>query len=163
MGVKPQPPISMKPTCWEIAGCSYFYNSELPPFHRLPADGELWWFPGKKTLWVPNPSLFILTFEPPASVVLPVRVDGAWMNQFQNWHYCSAPIDWVDTPQVRLSSNPYKFVSPIGFAHGHAAVHDFTRVIRSDPTYPMEATKDWVWYKPLPVTNGPPVSPGSAL
>lgn len=162
-GVKPQPPITMKPTCWEIAGCSYYYNGELPPFHRFPAEGEFV-NPPKKIGWVPNPALFILTYEPPAGVVLPIRVDGAWMNQFQHWHYCPAPIDWTDTPEIALPRDPYKFISPIGFVDGHAAVHDFTRSIRSDPHYPMEATKDWVWYKPYPIANGPPtVSPDGAL
>jgi prepilin-type N-terminal cleavage/methylation domain-containing protein len=161
-GIKPQPPICMKPTCWEVIGCSYFYNSELPYFHRLAPDGCLWELLNpKKTGWVPNPSLFILTFEPPAGVIVPAKVDFVWMNVFQHWHYCSAPIDWTDTPQVRLRNDPYKFISPIGFADGHAAVHDFTTAIRSDPTYPMEATKDWIWYKAYPVTNGAPVSPGS--
>lgn len=163
VGVKPQPPIIMKPTCWEIEGCSYVYNSGLPPFTRLTPDECIWWFPGKKISWVPNPSLFILTFEPPAGVLAPVKVNGAWMNQFQHWHYCSAPIDGVDVPQIDLPRDPYKFISPIGFVDGHAALHDFTQAIRSDPTYPMEATKDWIWYKPLPVTNGAPVSTGEAF
>ena len=55
------------------------------------------------------------------------------MNQFQHWHYCSAPIDWTDTPEIALPRDPYKFISPIGFVDGHAAVHDFTQAIRSDP------------------------------
>lgn len=161
-GIKPQPLICMKPTAWEIAGCSYYYNSMLPPYHRLVPEG--WLLQGKKTPWVPTPSIFILTFEPPASSVGPIKVDGVWMNQFQHWHYCSAPIDWTDTPEIALPRDTYKFISPIGFVDGHAAVHDFTRAIRFDPHYPMEATKDWVWYKPYPITNGPPtVSPGSAL
>jgi type II secretory pathway pseudopilin PulG len=152
---KIEPTILLKPRVWDLIGCSYCYNSELPPFHRFPAAGEL--VDGgtrHMTAWVPNPSLFILTYEPPASAGL-IKVDDVWMNQFQHWHYCSAPIDWTDTPQVRLPSDPYKFISPIGFVDGHAAVHDFTRAIRSDPTYPMETTKDWTWYKALS-TNAPP-------
>jgi prepilin-type N-terminal cleavage/methylation domain-containing protein len=140
------PPILLKPTAWEVGGCSYFYNSEPPPLlPRLQLEGILLSpLSPKKYGWVPNPSLFILTYEPPAAALL-TKVDGVLMNLFQHWHYCSAPIDWTDTPQVRLPSDPYKFISPIGFVDGHAAVHDFTRAIRSDPQYPMEATKDWIW------------------
>ena len=154
VGISPQPPISLKPTAWEVSGCSYFYNSELPPFHRLAPDGSLWG--GKKIGWMPTPSLFILTYEAPASAVW-TRIGGAWMNQFQHWHYCSAPIDQTDTPQERIRRDPYSFISPIGFGDGHVAVHDFSRVIRADPKYPMEATKDWIWYKPLPI---PVANPG---
>ena len=153
VGVGPPwlPTIMFKPTAWQIIGCSYFYNSEVR-VHRLRADGT-GALGTHKTSWIPNPSLFISTYEPPACA-LGVKLDEVTMNLFQHWHYCSAPIDWTDTPQIRLSTDPYKFISPIGFVDGHAAVHDFTRAIRSDPTYPMEATKDWIWYKPLPVPTG---------
>jgi prepilin-type N-terminal cleavage/methylation domain-containing protein len=92
---KIEPTILLKPRVWDLIGCSYCYNSELPPFHRFPAAGEL--VDGgtrHMTAWVPNPSLFILTYEPPASAGL-IKVDDVWMNQFQHWHYCSAPIDWT--------------------------------------------------------------------
>jgi prepilin-type N-terminal cleavage/methylation domain-containing protein len=151
-----EPTLLLKPRHWDLIGCSYLYNSQPSAFSlRFPPPTEGDVLDRHRISWVPNPSLFILTYEPPAAVIGPIRLDHAWMNQFQHWHYCSAPIDWTDVPQTRLSSDPYKFISPIGFVDGHVAVHDFTRTIRADPTYPMEATKDWIWYKVV-ATNAPP-------
>ena len=55
----------------------------------------------------------------------------------------------VDGPQPYLSGDGSKYISPIFFVDGHAAIHDFTRNIHADPDYVFEATKDWMWYKPL--------------
>ena len=147
------PIILLKPTAWEVTGCSYFYNCQLIKV-RFPPARDTGALSLHKTSWVPNPSLYIEMFEPPACC-LGTKVDEVKMNLFQHWHYCSAPIDWTDTPQVRLPSDPYRFISPIGFVDGHVAVHDFTQNIRANPTYPMEPTKDWMWYKPAD-TNAPP-------
>jgi prepilin-type N-terminal cleavage/methylation domain-containing protein len=155
--IKDQPFIVEKPTAWEVTGCSYYYNCQLNKV-RFPPAHETGCLSLNKTSWVPNPSLYIEMYEPPACC-LGAKVNEVKMNLFQHWHYCSAPIDWTDTPQVRLPSDPYKFISPIGFVDGHVAVHDFTQNIRANPTWPMEATKDWMWYKPAN-TNSADVSTG---
>jgi NDP-sugar pyrophosphorylase family protein len=40
-----------------------------------------------------------------------------------------------------------RFVSPILFVDEHAAKHDFTAALKTDPQYPIEETKEWVWYQ----------------
>ncbi len=42
---------------------------------------------------------------------------------------------------------PPQFFSPILFLDGHARVCDFTKSLCTDPYYPYEETKDWVWYQ----------------
>jgi hypothetical protein len=34
------------------------------------------------------------------------------------------------------------------FVDGHAALHDFSKSVMTDPYYPYEETKDWQWYQP---------------
>ena len=55
----------------------------------------------------------------------------------------------MSKPFGDLPRDGAKFISPILFVDSHVAVHDFTRVIKSDPEYIYEETKDWIWYKPL--------------
>lgn len=132
--------------------CSYFYNSDVRVPRFVPdGSGAL---SGHKVSWVTNPSLFIETYEPPACA-LGTKVDQVMMNLFQHWHYCSAPIDWTDTPQVWLPRDPYKFISPIAFTDAHVAVQDFTRNFRANPTFPMEGTRDWIWYQALSTNTLP--------
>jgi hypothetical protein len=38
---------------------------------------------------------------------------------------------------------------------GHAQFLNFTQVLCTDPYYPFEETKDWVWYKPRPPDPDP--------
>jgi len=145
VGLPTDPPTCLKPTSWEVAGCSYVYNA-WAYYYRLTSNHLA---EGNKFTWVANPSLFILMYEPPAGVVL-TAVDGNLVNTFQHWHYCPAPIDWTDTPLPRLPSDPYKFISPIGFVDGRVAVHDFSKAIRGNPLFPTENTKDWLWRPPYP-------------
>lgn len=154
VGVGPvwAPTVIFKPTSWEVIGCSYFYNSDVRVPRFVPdGSGAL---SGHKVSWVTNPSLFIETYEPPACA-LGTKVDQVMMNLFQHWHYCSAPIDWTDTPQVWLPRDPYKFISPIAFTDAHVAVQDFTRNFRANPTFPMEGTRDWIWYQALSTNTLP--------
>jgi prepilin-type processing-associated H-X9-DG protein len=41
-----------------------------------------------------------------------------------------------------------RFRVPVLFVDGHTKVHDFTESLTTDPHYPLEPTKDWMWYKP---------------
>jgi prepilin-type processing-associated H-X9-DG protein len=92
-----------------------------------------------------KPSLFILLNEPPARSY--EKAGGAPPCIFTHWHYSRGytPNDW-NTPQV--ASDGQKFISPILFVDGHAAQHDFTRTIKTNPDFIYEETKDWMWYKP---------------
>jgi prepilin-type N-terminal cleavage/methylation domain-containing protein/prepilin-type processing-associated H-X9-DG protein len=145
--------IFLKPTAWEIAGCSYMYNLPTPIYHktRHEPDGIL---AGNKSGWVQEPSKFILMYEPPARSFL-IMLDGVTTHVFQHWHY-APKVDWHIVPnaddwaQVHLPGDGSKFISPILFVDGHVKSHDFSKGIRSDPDYVFEETKDWIWYKPAP-------------
>jgi len=46
-----------------------------------------------------------------------------------------------------VKTDRYRYVSTILFVDGHSAKHEFTKVIKDNPEYPYEPTKDWIWYK----------------
>jgi hypothetical protein len=50
--------------------------------------------------------------------------------------------------QADLQTDTQRFISPILFTDGHAASHDFSRALKTDPEFPYEATPGWMWYKP---------------
>jgi prepilin-type N-terminal cleavage/methylation domain-containing protein len=145
--------IQLKPTSWEIAGCSYMYNISMLRYHktRHELDGDL---AGNKPGWVRDPSKFILMYEPPARS-FQIIFNDVEMHVFQHWHYAPKVDGQVlpnadDCPQVHLPGDSFKFISPILFVDGHVASHDFSKGIRSDPDYVFEETKNWIWYKPAP-------------
>jgi prepilin-type N-terminal cleavage/methylation domain-containing protein len=150
----------IQPSLWEVAGCSYQYNTGLisdatdadPAYNLQPwSDGSekkiAGFIGGRRMSWVPNPSKFILLHEPPAR---------EWDGTLMHWHYASAKDSKVTWQPQRfenvkpLSQDGLKFISPILFADGHAAVHDFSAEIRRDPPRSFEETKDWIWYKAEP-------------
>jgi hypothetical protein len=51
--------------------------------------------------------------------------------------------------QADLQTDTQRFISPILFTDGHAASHDFSRALKTDPEFPYEATPGWMWYKPM--------------
>jgi prepilin-type N-terminal cleavage/methylation domain-containing protein/prepilin-type processing-associated H-X9-DG protein len=133
-------PTLLKPSCWEVTGCSYEYNYPDPWFEtRVPMDGFL---AGSKIAWVNNPSLFILFTEFPARGVAIVHPDKY---MYHHWHERRGPEDVL---RSKLPNDPSKFVSPVAFVDGHVAREDFTRQIKSAQPYIYEETKDWIWYKP---------------
>jgi hypothetical protein len=91
--------------------------------------------------WVVDPALYVLIHEPPARRY---KAPGS-LGWFVHWHFARGP---TDVPQEELKHDTQKFISPVLFIDGHAARHDFTRTIQSDPEHPFEPTKDWIWYKP---------------
>jgi len=143
------PPMVLKPTSWEIAGCSYMYNI-LEPYKNtgLPPESP-YGLAGKKIGWVPDPARFILMHEPPARSY-PIIFEGVQMLIYTHWHYAPQNIDW---PETWLKDDGAKFISPILFVDGHVASHDFTKSIKTDPDYVFEETKNWIWYKPAPQTT----------
>jgi prepilin-type N-terminal cleavage/methylation domain-containing protein len=149
----------IEPSLWEVAGCSYQYNTglifdsgelnNLPPWPGGEAKkiAGFMGVNGNRTSWVPTPSKFILMHEPPAR---------EWDGTLMHWHYATAKESKVTYQPKRfptaisLKDDPLKFISPILFADGHAAVHDFSEQIRKDPKHSFEETQDWMWYKALP-------------
>jgi prepilin-type N-terminal cleavage/methylation domain-containing protein/prepilin-type processing-associated H-X9-DG protein len=118
-------------------GTSYKYNDgPLCPTREvdnLGSDG----IAGNLETCIREPSRRILVHEPPAS---PWNWGEGWYYTF--WHYARGP-----NTVFSLSQAKDRFISPVLFADGHAAAHDFTANIRANPWYPCEPTADWYWYE----------------
>jgi hypothetical protein len=149
----------IKPTDWATLGCSYHYNAgELTylgggGFKQVPEDKDHG-LAGKDEGWVPAPSLYILLHEPPA------RLYGCppGIPMWYQWHFVRGRSDIEDPKTARQD-----FISPIAFVDGHAAQHNFSKALSTDPYFPYEQTKDWMWYKPATQDhwqnpNPPPVT-----
>jgi type II secretory pathway pseudopilin PulG len=126
-----------KPSNFKALGCSYRLNASMwgNGARLTPADPD-YNLAGKQESWVPEPSRFIFMHEPPAF----------WYGNFYHWHYARGP---TTVTLGQLSDDMQKFISAILFVDGHSASHDFTLVLKVDPNFPMEPTKDWIWYKPV--------------
>jgi prepilin-type N-terminal cleavage/methylation domain-containing protein len=137
------PPTTLLPSCWESRGFSYEMNFGDPEGIPLPATlrpvaGSIL---GKDDGWLPDPSKFILFHEPPA---MPQVCHGMMFPPYwYQWHRNRGNTSFLDP---RLA--PALFYSTIVFADGHAQLLNFTRALCTDPYYPFEETKDWIWYKP---------------
>jgi prepilin-type N-terminal cleavage/methylation domain-containing protein len=145
------------PTAHYAFGLSYRLNV-APWFHtKFEVAGVL---PGQKSGWVKQPSSYIVVYEPPAvpmqkPVFNPDLCNLALIAEPYNyfhWHFNTGPPSVFD-----ISNDGQKAISPILFADGHTAQHDFTKSLHKDWRYPTEATKDWTWYQPVIGTNGLPV------
>jgi prepilin-type N-terminal cleavage/methylation domain-containing protein len=142
------PAVTLLPGCWETRGFSYEFNAGTPvgmraPYTRRKVAGPI---VGKFDSWVPNPSLFILMHEPPASLqVCHCPEKEHFRPRWYQWHRSRGKNDFLDP---RLA--PARFVSPVLFLDGRAGIFNFTRQLRTDPYYPFEETKDWMWYVPDP-------------
>lgn len=130
-----------KPSNWESIGCSYHYNSGLLTvlsgggFKKGKSGG----LAGQSEGWVPNPSKYILMHEPPARIYGCVGTGPEWYQ----WHYSKGA---SDISNVNLA--PDEFWSPIQFVDGHTENLNFSRALKTDPLFPYEETRDWMWYKP---------------
>ncbi len=141
----PCPLPSLKPSNFETIGCSYQYNAgglttlAGGGFRHTPEDTAEG-IAEKAESWAPNPVRYILMHEPPA------RLYGCTTSppQWYQWHYVQGSSDISDPVTARQ-----EFVSPILFVDGHVAIHDFSKALSIDPYYPYEATREWIWYKPL--------------
>jgi hypothetical protein len=92
-------------------------------------------------IWIPDPTRFILFYEPPASPQ--VCPSGLFPPQWYQWHWNRGNTRFLDP---RLA--PGLFYSPILFLDGHSRTLNFTKSLCTDPYYPFEETRDWMWYKP---------------
>ena len=136
-------PVKLKPSNWETVGCSYQYNAgslttlagggfRLPP--EDPGEG----IANKAEDWAPSPERYILLHEPPARLYGCINTPPEWYQ----WHYARGASDISDPQRA-----PQQFFSPIQFVDGHAAMHNFSKSLSTDPLFPYEPTKDWIWYK----------------
>ena len=130
---------------YEIVGSSYKYNenpwSPATP-SRLPRKDPAKGIAGKTADWISHPSRYILVHEPPAAPYW----DRGWFYFF--WHAARGK-----STIHSLSDARDPFISPVLFADGHVAAHDFTQAIRSSPDYPFEPTPGWYWYEPADRTR----------
>ena len=135
----------LKPSNFETIGCSYYYNGGgLATLHGggfrfEPEDRRGLPFKGEN--WVARPDLYILIHEPAA------RIFGCGAAVWTQWHSARGRTHYHDPAYARQ-----RFISPVLFVDGHAAVHNFSSSLTTDPYYPYEEKKDRVWYKPRPDT-----------
>jgi hypothetical protein len=134
----------LKPSDWKTIGCSYHYNAggltylTGGGFKQRPED-QVKGLAEKDEGWVPSPERYILLHEPPS------RLYGCppALPKWYQWHYLRGPSD-IDDPQTARQ----QFISPVQFVDGHGAMHNFSKSLSTDPYFPYEPTKDWIWYKP---------------
>jgi prepilin-type N-terminal cleavage/methylation domain-containing protein len=133
------------PSNFATVGCSYHYNAgglttlsgggfRLTPIDR--ASG----LAGKNESWVTEPSRYLIMHEPPARIYATLSAGPRW---FQ-WHENNSRTEFTD-PQLA----PARFISPAVFVDGHAATLNFSRSLQTDPLFPYEATREWMWYEPV--------------
>lgn len=140
------PEQTLLPSCWETRGFSYEFNAGLPdglpfpPTLKTNAGGIM----GKQESWIPDPTRFILFYEPPATPQICHALPPLFLPRWYQWHRSRVKTDFLDP---RLA--PASFYSPVLFADGHSQFFNFTHALTADPYYPFEETKDWIWYKPL--------------
>ncbi len=123
------------PSAFVALGCSYQYNGD-PSGRNDPFGFE--GIAGKPESWVPNPSKYILIYEPPAQE-----------------HETKSPhpyyVFWHRLPRAEtLHSNGMwpqlqgrRLISPILFVDSHAAILDFSRNLGFDVN-----TEEYSWWKP---------------
>lgn len=137
-------PVKLKPSNWETIGCSYQYNAGALTtlsgggFKLPPIDAGVG-VAGKAEDWAPHPDRYILLHEPPARLYGCLGIPPEWYQ----WHYAKGASDITDPQRA-----PQQFISPVQFVDGHAAVHNFSKSLSTDPLFPYEETRDWIWYKP---------------
>ncbi len=139
------PKVTLLPTCWQTRGFSYEMNLGTP--NGLPIPATRWAVAGSiaghDEGWVLEPVRFILFYEPPATPQVCHEVPRLFEPRWYQWHRTYGKSDFLDP---RLA--PAAFYSPILFMDGHTKFENFTKALCTDPYYPFEATREWIWYKP---------------
>lgn len=145
--------VNYAPSCYYAFGCSYRLNEGSWKYTRHPVAGTLF---NKTISWVASPSKYILMYEPPAKPTWKIigticDARGVEFRYYFHRHFYTGKTTIL---QTELARDTQKFISPILLVDGHAASYDFTKALKTDPQYPIEETKDWIWYQALP---DPPV------
>ncbi|HTL59223.1 MAG TPA: prepilin-type N-terminal cleavage/methylation domain-containing protein [Candidatus Limnocylindrales bacterium] len=136
-------------------GYSYSLNSSPWEFTKHRVQGSLVW---QVESWVKEPARYILAYELPARPTWKpmtkdpcIPRDAIKVQYHFHWHFATGK---STVSNLDFGSDRQRFISPILFVDGHSANHDFTRSLRDQPKFPTEATKDWIWYQPLPDVPG---------
>jgi prepilin-type N-terminal cleavage/methylation domain-containing protein/prepilin-type processing-associated H-X9-DG protein len=139
------PQNTLLPSCWQTRGFSYEFNAGAPSGLKVPYTKQPLARPitGRVDSAIPEPSRFILMHEPPAAPQVCHCPTEHFRPRWYQWHRNRGKTDFLDP---RLA--PALFYSPVLFVDGHAAIHDFTKALTTDPYFPFEPTRDWMWYIP---------------
>ena len=149
----------LEPSDFSAVGCSYHYNGgQLATirgggFKEEVAGGLAL----QRESWMPRPDKYIVMHEPAARLYpgTPLDANATTLAEIEaggfgtenplwyQWHY-NLGRSVIDDPKYARQ----KFISPILFGDGHVAVHNFSKSLSTDPLYPYEETKEWMWYKP---------------
>ncbi len=139
--------INYAPSLYYAVGCSYVLNAAPWKYTKHRAQGVL---PGQADGWVKQPTRYVMVYEPPARPSWkivgtgPCHLNSVEVQYHFHWHFNTG---FSTVNESQFAADAQKFISPILFVDGHAAKHDFTRVLRDDPNYPTEETADWIWYQ----------------
>jgi len=131
------------PSNFATIGCSYHYNAGSLTlvsgggFALVPDDAGSG-LADKPESWVPEPVRYILMHEPPARLYGCLDTGPRWYQS----HEASGHTQITDPRMARG-----RFVSPVLFVDAHVATHNFGPALTTDPYYPYEATREWIWYK----------------
>jgi prepilin-type N-terminal cleavage/methylation domain-containing protein len=153
--------LNYAPSLFYAFGSSYQFNLAPWKYTKHPVKSTL---RRKKEGTVLDPARYIMVYESPAR--------PAWKQVGTNlcgrnpippevqyhfhWHLNTGPATIIP---AQFPTDRDRYISPILFVDGHAATHDFTKALRDDPTYPTEATKDWIWYEAGPDPIRPRIPP----
>ena len=146
--------VNFKPSMWHAFGCSYSLNNSTWKYTKHVPQGTL---AGQTSAWVKEPNRYIMLYEAPARPVWKIigNICHGGFVEFRyyfHWHFSRGRTTVLET---QLQADPQRFISPVLFVDGHAAKHDFTKALKTEPTYPIEETKDWLWYQYRPEDGRP--------
>jgi prepilin-type N-terminal cleavage/methylation domain-containing protein len=138
---------NITPSLYEVLGSSYRFNWHLQDNYQnlRVAEDPYYNLAGKKEDWVPEPFRFIM-FHEMATYPWCSATTGE-VPQIAQWHNSASPGKGFSPSNLKTAVD--KFLGPILFVDGHCQACDFTSVFRPSPWRALEATKDWMWYKPL--------------
>jgi len=136
---------TMTETKWIELGCSYAYNAAAftqlaTPPTLLPQQDSQEGLAAKPENWPPEPSRYIMAYEPPARPWGCPNTAAVWVQ----WHRARGKHEFTDPARA-----PQRFISPILFVDGHVKIHNFSKALTVDPIHPYEPQPDWIWYRPL--------------
>jgi prepilin-type N-terminal cleavage/methylation domain-containing protein len=144
--------VNYQPSIYYAFGCSYSFNTTAWKYTKHVPEAGL---AGATPSWVREPNRYIMVYEQPARPVWKIVEDlcsehTVESRYYFHWHFGNRKSPTIMEDQ--LAGDPLRFISPILFVDGHAAKHDFTDALKAEPKYPLEETKDWMWYqfKPEP-------------
>ncbi|MDB6123326.1 MAG: hypothetical protein JWQ71_2319 [Pedosphaera sp.] len=122
------------PTAFVAHGCSYQYNTiKTAREEPLGLEG----IAGKTESWVPDPSIYILMYEPSARV----QTRGNSEEFLVFWHWAQNATT-LRAKDYKSQSGSKKRISPILFVDGHSAIVNFKEWLGNDGN-----TTEWTWAK----------------